>query len=181
MRVNKYIREKKISLSELNWLCEYLFINKVKISTKIPDDYVILFDETLNSKIFNEWYRSKTQVHKNIEFSNALILIKLINYKSTTEVNDYLGLRIIKSLSYLIEKGKFLDYQESMNEIIHSDKNTLEKITQLRNIKPFKKPKKTSSQNTIEDEYVVEIDPYENFNWGGLSGEEAHTAYWNCD
>lgn len=24
-------------------------------------------------------------------------------------------------------------------------------------------------------------DPYENFQWGGLSGEEAHTAYWNCD
>lgn len=24
-------------------------------------------------------------------------------------------------------------------------------------------------------------DPYESFHWGGLSGEEAHTAHWNCD
>ena len=24
-------------------------------------------------------------------------------------------------------------------------------------------------------------DPYENFSWGGLRGEEAFIAYWNCE
>ena len=24
-------------------------------------------------------------------------------------------------------------------------------------------------------------DPYENFSWGGLTGEEAFIAYWNCE
>lgn len=41
----------------------------------------------------------------------------------------------------------------------------------------------------IDDEQLLkevensnnEIDPYENFHYGGLSGEEAHTAYWNID
>jgi len=34
-----------------------------------------------------------------------------------------------------------------------------------------------NSNHSNQDPY----DPYENFHWGGLSGEEAHTAYWNCD
>lgn len=26
-----------------------------------------------------------------------------------------------------------------------------------------------------------DFDPYEDFSWGGLSGEEAYDAMWNCD
>ena len=28
---------------------------------------------------------------------------------------------------------------------------------------------------------INERDPYENFHWGGLSGEEAYIGYWNTD
>ena len=38
---------------------------------------------------------------------------------------------------------------------------------------------KEQMRNKIEDKY--EPDPYEDFRWGGLSGEEAHDAMWNCD
>jgi hypothetical protein len=26
-----------------------------------------------------------------------------------------------------------------------------------------------------------DFDPYDDFSWGGLSGEEAYDAMWNCD
>jgi len=29
--------------------------------------------------------------------------------------------------------------------------------------------------------YESNYDPSDNFRWGGLSGEEAYVAYWNCD
>jgi hypothetical protein len=32
--------------------------------------------------------------------------------------------------------------------------------------------------DTNRDNY---IDPYENFHWGGLSGEEAFIGYWNTE
>lgn len=185
MRANKYIKKKNITLSYLNTLCEYLFIEKVKITTKISDDDVILLDETLQSKLFNEWYYHKIK-YKTIEYNNALSLIENINKKNSILTKN-LGVRIIGSLNFLIKEGNYYHYQESINKIINSDKTIIDKIYELKNIEPFKQTKKkiTKKVKNVEDDfedndYEVIIDPYENFRWGGLSGEEAHTAYWNC-
>ena len=48
-----------------------------------------------------------------------------------------------------------------------------EKLDIEEKIKAYKELDSTQSK--------PERDPYENFRFGGLSGEEAYTAYWNCD
>lgn len=47
----------------------------------------------------------------------------------------------------------------------------------------IKEPKEKENRKfrVIPNSNKSEQDPYENFKFGGLSGEEAHTAYWNCD
>ena len=40
---------------------------------------------------------------------------------------------------------------------------------------------KSKKSSYYETEQTYERDEYEGFSWGGLSGEEAYTAMWNCD
>lgn len=186
MRANNYINERKITLSILNLVCEYLYVNELKINSKISDEHLILFNETLESKTFKEWFQSKIGFHRSVDFRNANKLISLLNYNSSTEINETTGLRIINSLKYFIKIGRLSGNKTPINTIIESKKDVLSKISELRNIKPFRKPteselKKSKELDNSDLEYKVEIDPYENFHFGGLSGEEAHTAYWNCD
>ena len=51
--------------------------------------------------------------------------------------------------------------------------------------KDIHKPDHQVDEHGLESDdskdYESSYDPYEDFHWGGLSGEEAHTAYWNCD
>jgi hypothetical protein len=186
MRVNNYINERKITLSILNLVCEYLYVNQLQINTKISDEYVILFDETLKCKTFKEWYQSKIRFHKSVNFRNANRLISLLNYNSSSEINEITGLRTINSIKYFIKIGRFSANKTEITNIVESKKDILNKISELRNIRPFRKPtesdlKKFQEFDNLNLESKVEIDPYENFHFGGLSGEEAHTAYWNCD
>lgn len=58
-----------------------------------------------------------------------------------------------------------------------------------------KEPKSRTPDGKINKKYIDYVlrrdfgfepdtdsrDPYENFSWGGLSGEEAFIAYWNCE
>lgn len=55
-------------------------------------------------------------------------------------------------------------------------KSKFQKIYEIQ-----KEIKENREFKTITNSYKSERDPYENFRFGGLSGEEAHTAYWNCD
>ena len=113
-------------------------------------------------------------------------LISLLNYNSSSEINEITGLRTINSIKYFIKIGRFSANKTEITNIVESKKDILNKISELRNIRPFRKPtesdlKKFQEFDNLNLESKVEIDPYENFHFGGLSGEEAHTAYWNCD
>lgn len=184
MRVNSYIKEKKISLSFLNLLCEYLYLNELQVNSKILGDHENLFNETLKSKRFDDWYKSRKQIYKSIELQNADRLISCLYYNSTLEINQIFGLRIINSLKYYIKNGGFSEEKGEINYIIHPTKDVLVKIKELKKIKPFRKPTEFDLKELKQihkSKPKDEIDPYENFHFGGLSGEEANTAYWNCD
>jgi hypothetical protein len=186
MRVNNYIKEKKITLSFLNLLCEYLYLNELQVNSKITSGYENLFNETLKSELFDDWYKSKRQIYKSIELQNADRLISCLYYNSTAEINQISGLRIINSLKFYIKNGRFSEEKGEINYIIHPTKDVLVKIKELKKIKPFRKPtesdlKELKQLHKSNLKTKVEIDPYENFHFGGLSGEEANTAYWNCD
>lgn len=59
------------------------------------------------------------------------------------------------------------------------------KIIELMNeISPVKSNKKVNNLEDYDSQKVSdnsERDPYENFRWGGLSGEEAYIGYLNTD
>jgi hypothetical protein len=77
----------------------------------------------------------------------------------------------------------------------------LDKISLLKSIKPFSEQKKPTIRTTTtktsinhkdidledyDDDFSGESsrsshDPYEDFSWGGLHGEEAYIGYWNTD
>ena len=59
------------------------------------------------------------------------------------------------------------------------------KIIELMNeLSPVKSNEKKENLEEINSQKITSIserDLYENFRWGGLSGEEAYIGYWNID
>ena len=88
----------------------------------------------------------------------------------------------------------FSDYEKKLNDIkelkgkenrfwaLEKDEiETLLKSKFQRVYEIQKEIKENRKYRVISNSNKSEKDPYENFRFGGLSGEEAHTAYWNCD
>ena len=192
MRVRKYLSEKNISTHELKVLCEYLYLNNLGLNTKMTDTHIKLFDETLNSEKYKNWYLLKfTSISfEKIEFENAIELIKHLSAYSSTVIDNNLALRIINALRYLIGKNRFSpENSESILRIIDPDTPLLEKIKNLRTLKLAKNRKKPNRLTKKYEEETEEIEPeedhrhtpsaYDDFSWGGLSGEEAYIGYLN--
>jgi hypothetical protein len=179
MRVTKYLVDKNIGLGSLNDMCDYLHFEHLGANNKLSDTKISLFDSTLNDQSFHEWLRVK-----KIEFENARSLVQNLSYKSKTEIDEILGEKILNALSLLIIKLFYSRTKKNLLQIIQSNKTILEKIALLKTSEPFSKPTEASSSSKINkrtsqrshDSYY---DPYENFHWGGLSGEEAYIGYWN--
>jgi superfamily I DNA/RNA helicase len=191
MRVRKYLSDKNISAHELIILCEYLYLNNLGLNSKMSDTLIKLFDETLNSEKYKNWYLLKfTSIsYEKIEFENARELIQHLSAYSSTVIDNNLSLRIINALRYLISKNRFSpENSESILRIIDSETPLLEKI---KNLKTLKLAKNRKIPNRLKMKYKKEeeIEPEEDhkhtpsacddFSWGGLSGEEAYIAYWN--
>lgn len=190
MRVANFIKEQKITLNEFNKLCEFLFLSKMNPNTRLSEILVNLFKETLISKDYKEWFLLK--YHKfsfeDIEIAHSLKLISYLRFNTETVITEILGLRIINSLTYLIEKNKFSEENKELIEnVLKSEKSVELIISKLRASSLAKIPNKTNQSEEYLDEslsrqaYKSNIDPYENCHWGDLSGEEAYAAYWNCE
>ena len=185
MRTSEFISSKNISLIRLNNICEYLFLPSLKINSKISEERKKLLEMTLKNELFDEWYKIKSKVEL-IEINNAKRLIKqLEEIENFEEISAELCERIINSHLFLIKKSTYPTIDaEQILQIIYSENHLLEKISLLKKNRPHremtKSNEKISSQN-IEIEYESSYDPYENFYWGGLSGEEAYVGYCNTE
>ncbi|MFB9865220.1 hypothetical protein [Rufibacter immobilis] len=148
----------------------------MKLNSKLPEFKIILFDATLNSESFQDWLQVKLNLER-IEIMNAKEHVQNLFYNSKNEINGCLDERVINSLKFLLEKSFYSSKKsENLLQIVNSDKTSIEKISLLKASEPFSKPKQASISLNRHS-----VDSYENFNWGGLNGEEAYTGYWNTD
>src|SRR5690554_5098444 len=182
VRVNKYLKENNISLKTLNALCDYLHQNKFSLNSKLNEEDLSLIDKNISTTGFNNWLHTKLTYEK-AKIDNAKNIIKNLSYGSKIgntivgiEESESKNKRILNALQFLIDVEYYNEEKKAIiQSIINSDKVLKTKINQLKNHFHEKSVKNSQSENRAEH------DPYENFHWGGLSGEEAHTAYWNCD
>lgn len=181
MRTGEYLKEQNIGLGTINNLCDYLRLDKLKIGSKLSESKIALLDATLNSQGFQEWLQIRLSLEK-IEIEVAKNIIKPLFYNSTLQIDELLAERIINALLSLIDKSYYRRAKDTLLKILTGDKTILEKIYLLRLSEPFIKPEAslTSKHAKMSDrDYESAYDPYENFYWGGLSGEEAYIGYWN--
>jgi len=182
MRTGEYLKEQNIGLGTINNLCDYLRLDKLKIGSKLSESKIALLDATLNSQGFQEWLQIRLTLEK-IEIEVAKKIIKPLFYNSTLQIDDLLGERIINALLLLIDKSYYRRAKDTLLKILTGDKTILEKIYLLRLSEPFSKPAAsliTSKHAQMSNRnYDSDYDPYENFYWGGLCGEEAYIGYWN--
>lgn len=127
---------------------------------------------------------------------NNKIILGSPKRKSITQKKCYIDIDMILSLPYdtdissivevfdefLSKPAKKLDIIDFglssgliTNNDLQSDKNSSQKESNEEFVE------EDYDDSTIDRKNKNDRDPYENFHWGGLSGEEAHTAYWNCD
>lgn len=193
MRAAKYLAQKKISLKELNRICNYLFLDELNLNSKISETHVRLFDEVLVDEKYKNWCLLKFYriTYEQIEFENAKELLKHLSAYSSTLIDELLAKRIINALHSLIRNNRFSpENTDLIQKILNSEDSEFEKMKNLRSLELAKNPKRSSHKVQAEkiDDLDKEIDEdksidhsYDDFYWGGLSGEEAYIAYWNCD
>jgi hypothetical protein len=182
MRAGKYLTERNIGLDSLNSLCDFLNLNHVKMTSHLSEEKVALLDANLEAQSFLGWLKLKLPLD-GIEINEAMNIIKPLFYNSTIQIDELMGERILNGLSCLINKHFYSKAKESLTQILYSNKSTLEKILLLKLAEPFVKPKKSfvSKIKKAKKSSINDYDPYENFHWGGLHGEEAYIGYWNTD
>jgi len=184
MRVSKFIISRNISIKRLNHICDYLFLPEVRINSKASKEIIRLWDLALNDNLFSEWLNTKVKF-ENIQLKNANRIVKELKEVSNIEsYNMEHCERIVNSYLFLIKNDKYPTKDvEKLSEIIDSEKSIMDKILLLKNFRPHTEKTKLKRRfyNDLDIDYESSYDPYENFQWGGLSGEEAHTGYWNTD
>ncbi|MFN5024387.1 MAG: hypothetical protein ACK5HJ_01420 [Bacteroidota bacterium] len=200
MRVKKYLTDRNIGIGTVKRLCDFLRLDGLEVNSKLTEEKKELLDKTMNSESFKIWLHTKFSLDR-MEINESKTTIKPLFYNSVDPIDNLLGERILNSLNHLINLGLFGSQKEILLKIISSDKSVTEKISLLKLSKPFSEPKIPAIRtNTSEssltpedidfDDFEDEIkrenrrstyDPYEDFSWGGLHGEEAFIGYWNTD
>jgi hypothetical protein len=181
MRVNKFLKEKNISLKTLNAISEYTHLNRFNANSKLSDETIHVINKTLSTSEFNDWLRIKFTYEK-AKIDNAKNLTKNLTYGKKVgntivgiTVSDDENNRILNALEYLIKIGFYNTEKKAFIEnIIKSEKSITSKISQLKNYLHEKSKQRTNVRESHHD-------PYEGFEWGGLSGEEDYIGFWNTD
>jgi hypothetical protein len=76
-----------------------------------------------------------------------------------------------------------IDKSQRARIILLMRSNMIKLLSEFNPIKNSKTSKNEDleSDDNAEFNYESNYDSSDNFKWGGLSGEEAYVAYWNCD
>ena len=178
MRISKYLVNRNISLKTLNYICEYLNFDFVNLNTKISEEKVKLFDFHLDNSVFTEWFKIRITLDK-IKIDNAYDLVKKLD--QNVLIDDLLGERILNACAFLTKLSFYSsERREAISIILNSENSISEKIKLLK-ISKKQKDKVKENEEVIQSFSTYENDPYEDFCWGGLSGEEAYDGYWNTE
>jgi hypothetical protein len=187
MKVLEFIKTRNISLRSLNEVCEFLHLEKKRINSKLTAVEIKLLDQTLTEESFKNWWNLKKQI-LSLQLKRAEMLVKNLNHDSKTEIDEYLGYQIIYALQYLLAEGRFsTEIHKNLTPIINSNEEIGKKVALLKQQLPFAEIDRLHYSNKSEQKkltkyyYKSKRDPYENFHWGGLSGEEAYDGYWNTE
>tara|TARA_R110002111_G_scaffold86166_1_gene135040 strand:- start:423 stop:953 length:531 start_codon:yes stop_codon:yes gene_type:complete len=176
MRVVKFLKEKNIGISTLNDAAEYLHIGRFTINSKLDDETINSINPILSESDFLEWRHAKT-IYLKTKFDKALKLIEFFKV-GTVNCSETHCKRILNAIIHLTNTGYYNSENKSfILEVINSDYSINEKVSKINQYILKKQEEKKPKRIVRESSH----DPYEGFEWGGLSGEEAHTAYWNCD
>ena len=134
-----------------------------------------------------------------VDFRNLYIVAGIIKSFGYNEIIYQPSLNNIISIGTISRRRKMNDkYVIPINLVLSNPfDTTTEEFLIKHNLKNFEvissdefirdeQNEKTELDDQNYDDFDENInesrrDPYENFSWGGLRGEEAHTAYWNCD
>ena len=176
MRVGKYLVERKMSLKSFFYLCEYTNLDRLTADSKLQDDKILLLDKAVNQESFQKWMQLKFTAD-DIQIASATVLLKYLDSRAL--IDDVTGERILNAILFLIDRGLFIKRKVELLKILSSNQDISHKILDLRFSGNFIQPKTNS--NPITKKYKSSYDPYENFSWGGLSGEEAYNGYWNTE
>ena len=187
MKILAFIKIKNIGLRSVNEVCEFLHIEKKSINSTLNSVEVRLIEETLTQESFETWLNLKKQILR-LQLKRAEILLKNLNYDSKTEIDEDLGYQIIYALKYLLSENRFsTEIHKNLTSIINSNIETREKVSRLKRQEPFAKIDRQTIKNQFQQKKsnkshnINNRDSYENYYWGGLSGEEAYEGFWNTN
>lgn len=133
-----------------------------------------------------------TRLYYNPKFNNEIILGSS-KRNSITQKKYYIDIDLVLSLPFYTDTNNIVDIFEKIFfkpaekiDIINFGINSgliSDVVVQKENKNlDFEDDDGIIESNSNEDHESSNYnEPYEDFHWGGLSGEEAHTAYWNCD
>ncbi|PKP45940.1 MAG: hypothetical protein CVT94_16345 [Bacteroidetes bacterium HGW-Bacteroidetes-11] len=179
------MKEKKISQEMFSRLCEYLFFDKITTNQKIPAESVGLFENTLRSIDFNSWLILKYPkiTFEKIELTNFKILINELIYLKSIHINEIQAMRLNNSVHYMINERKVrFKNHTKLVQLIESEMTNIEKATNLKTLFLESKSKNSQLNHMVSNDNIdTNLDPFEDFSWGDLNGQEAYDAYWNCE
>ncbi len=179
MRISQFIIKKNVSIARIIFAFEYLNLNPIRITSKISEEKIHLIENTLENEKFQEWFKAKIIVDR-IEILNAKNLIAPINQFYSKPLDDIECERILNAFSFLLKRLLFNQHKaQYISEILISEKTSAEKISLLKKSGQYDKHSKFKREDYLHRE--SSYDPYENFSWGGLTGEEAYIGYWNTE
>ena len=135
------------------------------------EKYVDYVEESLTAKDTNSLILLTTELRTHLDehiqqnyYGYYLIACK--------ELNDILEILASCLVKQLINNSQLSEIKSHANSL---------KIFLFLFEEKSKNLSETVCENDDENINYYKRDPYENFRWGGLSGEEAYDAYWNTD
>ena len=136
----------------------------------------------------------KEQMKKLIEFTNELILSIKENADANSNHPHFGGLTKNSIILWTYNEAQYnlKDILKVSTDFVNDDNIDLNKLSEIKLQGEFlenlletseKMEEKYSKENNFNEvlDDSIEVDPYKNFRWGGLSGEESYNGFLNTD
>jgi hypothetical protein len=178
-----------ISIKDKQVKCDYAYFGN---SVNFQNLYVIagIIKSYGYSKIYynpnlnNEINIGSTKRNNSLQKKCYLEIDLILALPFYTEINDIVA--VFNKLFY--KKNQKVDVIEFglksgliSQDDFHKYYNAGTYDDNIEDYKSYNTDDEDNDDSHIESNVSDHYDPYEKFNWGGLNGEEANTAYWNCD
>lgn len=200
LRLGSIVKEFNVAPDHIiNFLSNKGFCIEKKLSTKLPEEaYLLLEEEFKADKLAKEkgdeigrllpQQSPLPHLNKNRTYERICFRCNHCNEKGdiTVKDSDFL-FKLNESIKVWLFELNFAckKCNEEINfhfEIQESSDAISNYIINFQGANVCDCPKGYNEEDDDPTENRTnERDPYENFHWGGLSGEEAYIGYWNTD